>query len=159
MTRGTFLGPALALLCVAGGCATARHIPGTTVEDNDQNRRVIETIEAYRQRMVERNIEGMLALASKNYFEDGGTPRPDDDYGYEGLKDVLAKGLARVRAVHYQIQYRKVRIDRDKAEVEVFLNGSFEIMSEIGERYRRKNDFHQFVLERQGDRWKFLSGM
>ena len=42
----------------------------------------------------------------------------------------------------------------------MFLNGAFELVSEAGERYRRVNDFHRFVLERnQKDRWKFVSGM
>ena len=40
----------------------------------------------------------LLALAHPNYYEDSGTPKGDDDYGYEGLKEVLQKaGFTRVR--------------------------------------------------------------
>jgi Txe/YoeB family toxin of Txe-Axe toxin-antitoxin module len=41
----------------------------------------------------------------------------------------------------------------------VFLDGSFELAAEAGDRYRRVNDYHRFVLEQKGDEWKFLSGM
>jgi hypothetical protein len=51
-------------------------------------------------------------------------------------------------------------VSDNEAEVEVHLNGSFELLSENGERYRNIDDFHHFMLERTAkDRWKFLSGM
>jgi hypothetical protein len=50
-----------------------------------------------------------------------------------------------------------------RAEVEAFLNGAFELQGDVGERYRRVNDFHRFVLERStgggSSKWRFLSGM
>jgi hypothetical protein len=152
----------LSIVSVAAtlGCAHSDVIPGTQVADNEVNRSILKTVEEYRQRLEQRNVEGLLVLASERYFEDSGTPRADDDYGYDGLKEVLASRLSRVRSLRYEIQYRGVRVTGDKAEVEVFLNGAFELVSEAGERYRRVNDFHRFVLERnQKDRWKFVSGM
>ena len=100
-------------------------------------------------------------LASDHYAEDSGTPRTDDDYHYDGLKHVLTSRLSRVRSIRYAIQYRNIRMVSDnQAEVEVHLNGSFELTSENGERYRNIDDFHHFMLERTAkDRWKFLSGM
>ena len=103
---------------------------------------------------------GLLALASPKYFEDSGTPRSDDDYGYDGLRKVLEEQLPRVKSLRYDIEYRNIRVSGDQAEVEVFLDGSFEISSsEAGDRYRRVNDYHRFVLAREGDEWKFLAGM
>ena len=55
----------------------------------EENKQIIETVEQYRRRMLEHNVEGLLVLASESYFEDSGTPRSDDDYGYDGLKQVL----------------------------------------------------------------------
>jgi hypothetical protein len=100
-------------------------------------------------------------LASEHYSEDAGTPRTDDDYRYDGLKHVLTTRLQRVRSIRYSIQYRNIRpLADNEVEVEVHLNGSFEMTSENGERYRNIDDFHHFILERTGkDRWKFLSGM
>lgn len=143
-----------------GACSQVSKIPGTTVADTPENHVVLKTVETYRQRLLEKNLEGMLVLASTKYFEDSGTPRADDDYGYEGLRDRLARTMARVKSIRYEIQYKNIRHTGDKAEVEVFITGAFELMSESGERYRQLTDYHRFVLERTGnDRWKFLSGM
>jgi hypothetical protein len=157
--------PALTLLIAvavggAAGCAHEDYFPGTTIPRTEQNRKIVETVETYRRRLLERNIEGLLVLASDKYFEDSGTPRSDDDYGYDGLRAVLTAQLKRVKSMRYEIEYRNIKITGDRAEVEVFLDGSFELAAEAGDRYRRVNDHHRFVLERVGDeKWKFLSGM
>ena len=154
---------ALVTLCGAlvtvAGCAHRDYFPGTTIIKSEQNRKIIETVEQYRRRLIERNIEGLLVLASDKYFEDSGTPRSDDDYGYEGLKQVLTRKLGRVKSLRYEIEYRSIRVLGSRAEVEVFLDGSFELAAESGDRYRRVNDYHRFILEKSNDRWKFMSGM
>ena len=79
----------------AGACAHTDYFPGTTILRNEDNIKIIETVEQYRRRMLEHNVEGLLVLASQTYFEDSGTPRSDDDYGFEGLKQVLARPSSR----------------------------------------------------------------
>ena len=143
----------------AAGCAHHEYFPGTTIVRNEENRKIIQTIEEYRQRLMQRNVPGLLALASPRYFEDSGTPRSDDDYGYEGLRKVLERQLPRVKSLRYDIEYRNIKVYGNRAEVEVFLDGAFELASTSGDRYRRVNDYHHFVLEANDDRWKFLSGM
>jgi hypothetical protein len=158
MNRSVVVG-ALAL-ALGTGCAHQEVIPGTTVADSDVNRDIIKTVEQYRAAVEARDIDRLLMLASEHYFEDSGTPRPDDDYGYDGLKQMLTTRLVRVRSLRYRIQYRNIRLDGDRAEVEVFLNGAFELLSESGEKYRPVSDYHRFLLEHTAkDRWKFLSGM
>ena len=126
---------------VAAGCAHQNYYPGTTIVRSDDNRKIIETVEEYRQRLMQRNVIGLLALASPRYFEDSGTPRSDDDYGYQGLRQVLETQLPRVKSLRYDIEYRNIRVTGKQAEVEVFLDGSFEIAGPTaGDRYRRVND-------------------
>jgi hypothetical protein len=151
---------ALVLGAVAAvGCAHQNMIPGTQVLDTEDNRSVLKVIEEYRQRLVEKNVEGLLLLASDRYFEDSGTPSAVDDYGYDGLKFVLANRLTRLRSIRYDIQYRGAKIEGNRAEVEAFLSGAFELIGESRESYRRIGDHHRFVLERFGEHWKFISGM
>jgi hypothetical protein len=141
-------------------CAHQDFFPGTTIVRSEENRRIIEVIEQYRRRLIERNVAGLLALASPRYFEDSGTPRSDDDYGYEGLKQVLTTKLQRIKSLRYDIEYRSIRRTGSAAEVEVFIDGSFELASaESGDRYRRVNDYHRFVLDQENDKWKLISGM
>jgi hypothetical protein len=154
----------LLLLGSGIGCAHAAMLPGTNIPATDANREIVETIEEYRQRLVERNVDGILLLASEKYFEDGGTPQANDDYGYAGLATVLSSRLQRVGSIRYDIQYKSIKIGADgRAEVEAFLSGAFELQGEVGERYRRVSDFHRFTLERASSggtaKWKFVSGM
>jgi hypothetical protein len=148
-------------LILGAGCAHRDVIPGTNVTDTETNRAIVKTVEEYRQAIELRDVDRLLMLASEKYSEDSGTPRTDDDYKYDGLKMVLTTRLSRVRSIRYTIQYRNIRMISDtEAEVEVHLNGSFELMSENGERYRNIDDYHHFILEHTNkDRWKFLSGM
>ena len=90
--NANFWSRSAALLLVGRQPARARTrttFPGTTILRNEENIKIIETVEQYRRRMLEHNVDGLLVLASQTYFEDSGTPRSDDDYGYEGLKQVL----------------------------------------------------------------------
>jgi hypothetical protein len=160
--RSTVATIIFALSMLAGAsCAHRELIPGTNVPDTEVNQEILKTVEDYRRSIEARDVERLLMLASENYFEDGGTPRTDDDYHFDGLKTVLTTRLSRVKSIRYAIEYRNVRMLSDnQAEVEVHLNGSFELMSESGERYRNVDDFHHFILDRNGKgRWKFLSGM
>ncbi len=149
----------VAFVAAFSACAHQGQIPGTTVPDTEDNKAVLAVIEQYRQRLTEKNVEGLLLLASERYFEDSGTPSAVDDYGYEGLKFVLANRLTRLRSVRYDIQYRSAKVEGNRAEVEAFLTGAFELIGESREAYRRIGDHHRFVLERTGDKWRFVSGM
>jgi hypothetical protein len=153
---------ALVLTTVLAGSASCAHqdyFPGTNIVRTEENRKIIETVEQYRRRLVERNVEGLMILASPKYFEDSGTPRSDDDYGFEGLKQVLSTKLKRVKSLRYEIEYRAIRVSGGNAEVEVFVDGSFELAADSGDRYRRVNDYHRFMLAQEEDRWKFTAGM
>ena len=72
---------------------------------------------------------------------------------------MLASKLKLVKSLRYEIEYRNINVKGNQAEVEVFLDGSFELAAEGGDRYRRVNDYHRFVLEHENDRWKFVRGM
>jgi len=154
----------LALVGAGAGCGHGQYLPGTTILSTETNRDIIDTVEEYRMKLVGKNVDGLLLLASDKYFEDGGTPQSNDDYGYSGLASILTGRLQRVESIRYDIQYKRISMGSDgRAVVEAFLSGAFELQGEVGERYRRVSDFHRFVLERStsggSSKWKFVSGM
>jgi hypothetical protein len=154
----------MVLVGLGTGCGHGRYLPGTTILASETNREIIDTIEEYRMKLTEKNVDGLLLLASDKYFEDGGTPQSNDDYGYSGLATILSGRLQRVDSIRYDIQYKRITMGADgRVVVEAFLSGAFELQGEVGERYRRVNDFHRFVLERSttggSAKWKFVSGM
>jgi hypothetical protein len=140
-------------------CATVVVIPGTTVVDTRTNREILEVCERYRHALEDRDASTLLALASPSYYEDSGTPKGDDDYGYEGLKLVLQKRLSALRTVRYNIEYRKIEVEGSHAKVDIRYDASFQLATEMGDRWERKQNDKRIELESDGRRWLIVSGM
>jgi hypothetical protein len=107
-------------------CVTS-NIPGTEIPDSHENRDVIEVAERYRHAVEQRDTRTLLGLAAPNYFEDGGTPQGDDDYGYDGLRSLLSIWSDEVREVRYEMRYRRITFEQDgqRALVDFTYTGSF----------------------------------
>jgi hypothetical protein len=141
------------------GCATTRLIPNTKVADTPENREVVDVCERYRHALEARDPVTLMALASPRYYEDSGTPKPDDDYGYDGLKKVIADRLARLRSVRYEMEYRNVSIHGNRAEVEVYIDASYQLAAGDNEQYKHFTEYNKLELEHDGKRWLFTRGM
>ena len=141
------------------GCATYNIIPGTKVFDTKPNREILEICEKYRHALESKDAPTLLSLAHPNYYEDSGTPKGDDDYGYEGLKDVLAKRLSALRTLRYNIEYRKVEIEGHRARVDIRYDASYQLATEMGDRWERKQNDKRIELENDGKRWLIIAGM
>ena len=158
---GKLLAVVLCAGVALGACAHERMINGTMIPDTQENNTILQVVETYRQRMLEKDVNGLMLLVSTHYTEDSATPNADDDYDYEQLPGVLRKSMTRLKSLHYEIHYKKLRyIDKDTVEIEVVRTGAFELTAESGNRYKRVSDYHRFVLER-GDkgRWQFVKGL
>jgi len=159
MTRFVLSVVAASSLAAASGCATYAVIPGTKVIDTKANREIVDVCEKYRRAMEERDAPTLLAMAHPSYFEDSGTPKADDDYGYEGLKTVIARRLGALRALRYNIEYRKVEIEGKRARVDIRYDASFQLATEMGDRWERKQNDKRIELENDGNRWLIIGGM
>ncbi len=146
-------------------------IPGTKIPDTKINREIIQSVEDYRVAVEAKDAASLLLMASKNYWEDGGTPTGGDDYGYEGLRTVLKGRFQKAKDVRYSLRYmnvyRRCRPGGDpstnegcRAYVDVLIDASFSLVDAQGRPKRPdKRDQNQLVLEWSGDKWLFLSGM
>jgi hypothetical protein len=160
----------LAAVALAAGCAArASSIPGTKIANDKINRDVIETVESYRIAVEKADAESLFLMASDRYFEDSGTPQGSDDYGYDGLKDVLVGRFMMARDIRYAMRYVSVKrtcaegepTPGCRAHVEVMVDASFTIVDSRGkDRRTDKRDQNELVLELASDgKWKFVSGM
>jgi hypothetical protein len=95
---------------VTARCATGR-IPNTDVPDTSENQAIVSFCERYRHAVEAKDTRTLLSLASPRYFEDGGTPTGEDDYGFEGLQRLLAAWNDEVREVRYEMRYRRITPD------------------------------------------------
>lgn len=165
--------PVVVLLGLVACAPKASTIPGTTIPDSTINRDIIQVIEDYRMAVERQDEAALLLMASPNYWEDGGTPSGADDYGFEGLREVLRTRFHKVDDVRYSLKYLSVeRRCRDaatpdsnqgcRAYVDVMMDASFNITDARGRVIRPdKRDRNQIVLEwsDEKEKWLFLSGM
>lgn len=161
-------------LAVLWGCASkAQTIPGTKIPETKSNRAILDAVEQYRLAIERKDTSALLLMASKRYWEDGGTPTGGDDYGYEGLREVLSTRFKNVEDIRYSLRYmniaRRCQGDGDpesnqgcRAYVDVLIDASFSMVNAQGQAIRPDmRDQNQFILEwdPQSERWVFLAGM
>ncbi len=146
-------------LCV--GCGQ-RPIPNTDVPDTVMNRDIIKFMETYRRAVEKRDAPALISMASKQYYDDNGTPGGSDDVDFRTLKEVLKAWVARVRDVRYEIRYRAISSTGDRLFVEFTYSGSFLVDLKDGETWRRRIGDHRVTLVRDSEHpsgYRIISGM
>ncbi|HVV86411.1 MAG TPA: hypothetical protein VHE35_25315 [Kofleriaceae bacterium] len=169
--RGATLATALAVgLAFAGCAANAHNIPGTRIADDKINHGIRDAVEAYRIAVERGDAEALFLMASDRYTEDGGTSVGTDDYTYQGLKDVLTGRFRLAHDIRYAMRYVNIQHNCPAsggepeqgciARVDVLIDASFTIADARGQDKRvDKRDQNELVLEWNGNKWQFLSGM
>jgi len=115
------------VLVLSLGCRTGR-IPNTDVADTSDNRALVSFCERYRRAVETRDARSLLSMASPEYYEDAGTPRGDDDYGYDGLQRLLTAWADEVGEVRYEMRYRRITVDPERPSrisIEYTYTGSY----------------------------------
>lgn len=155
------------LLAVTACAAQVKYVPGTRVPYSDANDSVLKACEDYRLAVERADVDALMLMAHKQYWEDSGTPSGSDDYGYDGLRNVLLTRLPKASDIRYSMRYVNVRQSCSgelhpgcRAAVDVLIDASFTITDALGKPKRPdKRDQNELVLEWDGHRWLFLSGM
>ena len=150
-----------------GACAhQVSYVAGTKVPFSPANKSVLDACEEYRLAVERGDADALMLMAHKQYWEDSGTPSGSDDYGIEGLRNVLLTRLQKASDIRYSMRYVAVHQQCTeikpgcRAAVDVMIDASFTIANPLGRPIRPdKRDQNQLVLEWDGHRWLFLSGM
>ena len=156
----------LAFISLAACGRNGSYVPGTKVPYSEANKTVLDKCEEYRTAVERGDADALMLMAHNQYWEDSGTPSGGDDYGYEGLRNVLTTRLQKASDIRYSVRYIAVHQSCDdlqngcKAAVDIMIDASFTVTSAMGQPKRPdKRDQNQLVLEWDGRRWLFLSGM
>jgi len=171
MTSKPILATFLVVAAFAQGGCSKQHpdIHGTDIANDDTNRQILDTVESYRVAVEKHDVKSLMLMASKSYWEDRGTVESADDYGYDGLMKVLSGRFQLASDIRYAMRYDRIRRvcphggDLEKgcrAHVDVQIDASYTVNDASGEAIRKdKRDQNELVLEWDGSRWLFVSGM
>ena len=144
---------ALALAC------SGRRIPGTDIKDNADTRAIVAVIDQYRAAAERRDAAAVMALVSRKYFDDAGTPDPADDIDYDQLAKRLGTDFAKIAALKLDIGVKGVDVDDDRASAYVYYDEHYRIATGSGEVARQASDAHRMQFVRESGAWKFASGL
>ncbi len=152
----------IALLPFAALAALAcspHRIPGTQVRDSPENRAVYDVVESYRQAMEKRDANAVLALVAPDYFDGAGTPEPEDDLDRARLQQTLPQDLAKAETVRLSFTIRKIEVQGDSAEAELFFDEYYRVQTPNGVVPRRDSDVHRMKLHKVDGAWRIASGL
>ena len=162
------------MVAIAACAHPVAYVPGTKIPMSSPNKSVLDACEGYRLAVERQDVDALMLMASHQYWEDSGTPTASDDYGYDGLRNVLFERFTKASDVRYTLRYVNVAqscaelhapdpqhgVAPCRAAVDVFIDASFTLTNALGKPIRPdKRDQNQLVLEWDGRRWLFLSGM
>ena len=153
-------GPACAVFVLLAFTACSQQIPNTSVDDTSANRRIVAFMETYRHALEKRDVAKILSMASERYLDTNGTPKGEDDVDFEKLKVRLAE-LDQLKDARVEMRYRRISFDGSMIYVELRYHAMFLLASPDGkESWKRAQPTdHRFVLEKDGDTLRFLSGL
>jgi ketosteroid isomerase-like protein len=151
--------PAAALLAGLALAGCARKIPNTDIDDTRENRGLIAVVDDYRKAFVMRDVHGIMALVSRDYFDDAGTSDTSDDVDFRLLPQVLTETFQKLPDVKLEIGVTEIRVHGDKAAVDMFYDARYRVATPRREVPKRDTDVQRLVLKREGDQWKIVSGL
>jgi hypothetical protein len=142
-----------------GGCAHGL-IPGTPVRDTKQNREVYDVVAKALEALAKRDSATLLSLISTRYFEDNGTPQPDDDYGYQQLKDkILPQAMNVAKEVYVEAKVQDLVVQGDQAHADIRYSSRARLELPTGTLWDSHRDFDRIRLEKENDTWKIIGGL
>ena len=149
----------LAALAALSLTACARNIPNTDIRDTPDNRAIIEVIDAYRKGLDQRNVDAVMALVSKNYYDDGGTLDAADDVDYYNLPQILKETFAKISQVRIEFGVTAIEVTGNKASADLFYDAKYRVATPRTDVTKRDTDLQRVKLQREGESWKFVTGL
>lgn len=151
---------ALFLAAVAMTGCGPKMIPNSEIEDTDENREILSVVSAYKNALEGRNVERLMSLVSKTFFENSGTPAGDDDYNYDGLEQRLTKWAEQTKAIRADVKVKAITVKDGTARAQYFYDVNYQIPGAAGVmQWKHEADTKEMVLRREGSVWRITSGI
>ena len=150
----------LTLGLLSAGCGT-RNIPGMDIEvaDTPDHRALIDIMHKFQQSFEQRDIDGLMALASPKFYEKSGTNDTDDDFNYDGLRQHYTEHFKIVEKCNLTITLKEVKVEQNQASIDYRFLSRYLMKLPSGEKWQIKDDINKMILAKEDGQWKILSGM
>src|SRR5215813_13735043 len=86
-------------------------------------------------------------------------PQGEAQLGYRGHAPDFNSRFQRAESIRYNMRYMGIRRERNRAYVDVLIDANYTIATANGPQRQEMRDQNELVLEFDGRRWLFVSGM
>ncbi len=154
----------LALLAIVG-CRGPQVAPA--IPDTPEARAIIEVLESYRKAMEARDVDAILAIASRTYHDNMGSPDPETDIYFHDLDLKLAEDFEQVRRIRLDMEVLRIEMHESEIEggppiatVRYRYDVRYQLSMPSGEKWHNSLDVNQMMLQLEDDgAWRVLSGL
>ncbi|MCC6873540.1 MAG: hypothetical protein IT378_04455 [Sandaracinaceae bacterium] len=101
------------------------------------------------------DLQSLLSMASARYHDDLGTPSPEDDVDYEGLRAFLERKIARFETLDLSLARTGLRVEGNRFYVDARYQARLRISGSV----HASSDSVRLVLIEENGELRFLSGM
>ena len=148
-------------LSAAGGCKPDL-IPGTQVEDSEENRKVLEFLTRYQAAMQARKVDDVVNLCAADYFETNGNDDPKDDYNLDGLRGKLTEHFGRTKEIVLEVYVQEISRPDGVVRVAYRYNTRALVSFPSGDKWLTATDVNKITLRPvEGDEvgFRILAGL
>jgi len=151
----------LGVLLFFVSCSSQKMIEGTNVKDTDDNRVIYDIIMKYNKHLEEKNIDELMNLVSKRYYDGVGTIDSSDDYGYSQLRAILEKRFSQIKEIFQVIKIDKIIHNKKTKKYHVVYQYDAKFLMNIGDnnKWHKKIDTNQISLVKEDNKFKIIKGL
>lgn len=149
------------VLSAASGCKPEL-IPGTQVEDSEENRKVLEFLTRYQAAMQSRKVDAVVDLCAADYYETNGNDNPTDDYNLDGLRTKLGDHFGRTKEIVLEVYVQEISRPDGVVRVAYRYNTRALVNFPSGDKWLTATDVNKITLRPvEGDDvgFRILSGL
>ena len=147
------------VLLPALACAP-KLIPETNIVATPESQAIYALMGQYRQAVEGRDVDGIMKLVSKSFFENSGTPEANDDYNYDALAKRLQSWAEQVKSARVALQVKGILVDGATARAPYFFDTSYQIEAASGAVWKRNTDVKEMRFKKDDDGvWRIAAGI
>jgi hypothetical protein len=152
---------ALLAAFLLSGCEP-KMIPGTKIKDTPETKALaLLVVDKYRKAMEAKDVDTLISMVSSRFFENGGTPVPEDDYNADGLKKRLTEKFKVIHAITLDIVLSDIDTNKEAktgyVRYHYFLKYLVKYPSE--ERWENQSDDAEMDFVMENGEWRVTRGM
>jgi len=126
-------------------------IPGTQVEDTEENRDVLVFLTRYQAAMQQKKVDDIVKLCAADYYETNGNEKPEDDYNLDGLRERLTKHFERTKELTLEVYVQQIEHQEDVIGVAYRYNTRALVNFPSGDKWLTATEVNKIKLRKIAD--------